>query len=266
MELPIYLYTPTQRGVFVEVYFPKKVALQATIFTALAKGYNEQTVKKNLKTNARALLRELADYPTDLFDPYRYGKLEKPSVPETSLAKARKRIDMYSSPFKGWSMYEVDGVFFDKRGRVYEERTQVVRLLFRFVNTRSARLARQWDCEDILRSIIFFIMRERGQIKGETPWDEAAKKRFMETHEALTDPVRQGFAERNFTRIAQEVRKWMDDCSLFTFGYLVRKFSKKVLETARPEEEIWVTGLFGLTVNAIRKTKQNTMTIERRIT
>lgn len=263
MAEPTYRYTPAQRGIIAEVYFPKRVALQGTIFTALEEGYKEKAVKKSLMDNASNLLTELSDYPVDLFDPYRYSRLKKPPMPESALAKARKRIGMYTSPFKGWSMYEVDGVFFNIRGRAYEERTQVIRLLFRFRSTY-ARLARTRDCEDILRSIIFFIMRERGQIGGEAPWDDAAKERFIATHEPWRNSAKKKFTERNFMRIAQGVRKWIDDCSLFVYGYLVREFSEGVLKTKRLEEEIWVTGLFGLTVNVIRKSKQNKLTIERK--
>ena len=178
MAVPTYLFSRGERGVFAEVYFPKKVELQGTIFRALEKGYKEKTVKASLKRNLSALLADLADYPGDLFDPYRYGTIKRPKEPEPRLAKARKRINMYVSPFGGWSMYEVDGVFFNKRGRPYEERTQVVRLMFRFQSPH-IRLARQWRCEDVLRAILYFIIGTRGHISGETAWSEGCKQRFL---------------------------------------------------------------------------------------
>lgn len=257
MAQPVYLFTRGQRGIFSEVYFPKKVAYQGTIFTALEEGHDEGVVKTYLEDNARSLLIELADYPYDLFDPYRYGTVRRPSKQESPLTKAKKRIGMYVSPFKGWSMYEVDGVFFTKE-RAYEELTQVVRLMFRVnVDKRYERLARKNDCRDVFRSMLLFIMRTRDHIEGETPWDTATMTRFMDIHEPWRNQRKRKFAERHFSNIAREVRKWIDDCALFTFGYIVRKFSKKVLETGRLEDEIWVTSFFDLTLNIIRRPKQS---------
>src|SRR3989344_3840203 len=167
MANPIYLYTPAHRSLLVEVYFPKKVAYQGTIFTALEEGYNENIVKRELRDSTRELIAEFAAYPFDLLDPYRYGKLKKPMHPESAISKARKRIKLYESQFYGWSMYEVDGVFFNRRGKTYEESTQIVRLIFRFSGKKMDRYAKKIGCDDVFRSIIFFILRERGQIAGE---------------------------------------------------------------------------------------------------
>jgi len=177
--------------------------------------------------------------------------------PESAISKARKRIKLYESQFYGWSMYEVDGVFFNRRGKTYEESTQIVRLIFRFSGKKMDRYAKKIGCDDVFRSIIFFILRERGQIAGEAPWDESMYKRFMEMHEPWLIQLKKIYAERHFSKIAMEVRKWIEDCALFTYGYLVRKFSEKVLETKRIEEEIWITSFFNVTVNAIKRSKRN---------
>ena len=261
MTKPTYVFFRGERGVFAEVYFPKKVAFQGTIFTALEEGHEEENVKIYLKKKVNTLLKELAEYPVDIFDPYRYGTLKKPNKPESTVAKVRKRINMYSSPFKGWSMYEVDGVFF-KRGRADEERTQVIRLMFRF-RSPHIRLARRWDCEDVLRAILYFVIETRGFLSGGTAWSKEAKQQFFARHE-WDSAAKKEFAERNFTRIAQRTLKWIDDCILFIFPYLVRNFSDKVLETRRLEDEIWVTSFFDLTLNVIRKSKKQTMILERK--
>lgn len=160
-------------------------------------------------------------------------------------------------------MYEVDGMFFNRGGRVYEERTQVVRLMFRFKSTK-IQLVRRRGFEDILRAILYFVIGMRGHIAGETIWDEASRERFITLHEPWLDPQKKKFAKRHFTPIAQEAMKWVDDCALFIFGYLVRAFSKEVLKAKQLEEEIWVMSFFDATLNVIRKSKQNHITLERK--
>ena len=56
--------------------------------------------------------------------------------------------------------------------------------------------------------------------------------------------------------VAQEVDKWMDDCWLFMFGYLVRQFSERLLKVGYPEEEIWVTNFYNLTVNIMQQIEE----------
>lgn len=109
-----YVYRRGQRGIFAEIYFPRRVAAQGTIFNALADGYREEAVKTYLKSNIQELLEELQDY-WQIFDPEQYSKGRKRSA-QLSLQDALKRIDTYKSPFHGWSNYAVDGVFFNARG------------------------------------------------------------------------------------------------------------------------------------------------------
>ena len=72
----------------------------------------------------------MADYP-DLLDPDRF-RADGKRTPGTLEQRAMVRIDQYRSPFAGWSIYSVDGFFYDRKcQKEYEEATQVVRLLFR---------------------------------------------------------------------------------------------------------------------------------------
>lgn len=254
----MYLYARGARGQFVEVYFPKKVIFQERIFNTLKDGYSEEIVKTRLSTNIHGLLKELAEY-SNLLDPYRYNPSRIPRVSKSPIAKARKRIAMYKSPFKGWSMYEVDGVFFSKRGHAYDERVQIVRLMFRF-KSRYAEQAKKEGWYDVLRSIILFSMPHRGLLVTERVWDKSGRGQFLDLHPDWPEPKKK-FVESYYAGITKEVRKWLDDCAIFVFGYLVREFSQKVLESKELEEEIWVTSFFGLTVNVIRKSEQ-TMKIE----
>src|SRR3989344_2485396 len=116
---PTYLFTRGERGIFAEIYFPRRAAHQGAIFDALRFGRSATEVRTYLRGNLNAVLRELRDYPF-LFDPYRYRQ-RRPRIVETEEALALKRLEIYRSPFSGWSLYQVDGVFINQRGRVYEE-------------------------------------------------------------------------------------------------------------------------------------------------
>ncbi len=248
---PTYAFTRGERCIFAEIYFPRRVAHQGSIFLALENGHNATVVREYLARNVSTLIEELREYPF-IFDPYRYRK-RRPHTTESEVEMARKRIDLYRSPFSGWSMYQVDGVFINPRGRVYEEATQVIRIMFR-KDSRYARLAEEADCDDVLRAIRFWAIIESGALIRHIPWGLEERTRFMIRHEPMADYERI-FVEHNFEPIVKEAVRWIDDCALFVFGYLVRNFCESVLERNLPEEEIWVTSFFDLTVNRVRKTR-----------
>lgn len=53
--------------------------------------------------------------------------------------------------------------------------------------------------------------------------------------------------------VSREVMRWIDDCDLFIFGYLVRTFAQNVLAREMHEQEIWVTGWANLDINVIER-------------
>ena len=57
-----YVHLSGQRGIFCEVYFPRRVTAQGTIFTALEEGYNEGYVKKYLTRHVKKIFQEMEDY------------------------------------------------------------------------------------------------------------------------------------------------------------------------------------------------------------
>lgn len=252
----VYLFTLPGHGFFAEIYFPRKSAHQGTIFRALRKGYKDHIVKRYLRKNASGLLEEFKEYP-QLLDPQQYDKegVEKRKTDKVSSTKeeALERIELYSSPFKGWSLYQVDGVFFDKQGKVYEEATQVVRIMFRFQSSYYDA-AKKENCLDILRAIIFWAITKQDLLDEHNLWDVKQYDEFFERHRPW--PKRKlAFTKKYFTLITKEIQKWLDDCVLFIFGYLVRQFSESVLYENLPEEEIWVSSFFNLTVNVVKKVK-----------
>lgn len=242
-----------QRGIFAEVYFPRRVATQGTIFTALEEGFQETKVKRYLQKNVDVLLQELHDY-RHLFDPQWYDaparKKQKP-VREDTLA----RIATYASPFFGRSNYVVDGVFWDEEKKeMIEEATQIVRLMFRFDSSYTEQ-ATAAKCQDVLRAMLFSIITRQGHLSDVSPWNRAEQRRFVKEHEPLSKHKRI-FIQKFFDPVAREIFKWRGDCFLFVFGYLVRKFAERLTEKERPEKEIWVASFFNLTISVMKKAEQ----------
>ncbi len=245
-----YIFARSEKSIFSEIYFPKRAAYYGTIFDALREGYNEKVVKDYLTPLVDELLDEFKDYPA-LFDPDDYTKVRRVKAP-VSVAEAKKRIAMYKSPFKGWSIYSVDGVFFDdEKGVMYEEAVQVVRIMFRFESS-FADTAAQAGCSDVLRCILFTCIARQGRLYEHKLWGKAEEAQFMKNH-APWPAHKRAFAQRHFADIAREVNKWIDDRALFIFAYLVRKFADKVLIEQLYEKEIWVTNLFDQNLNVIRR-------------
>lgn len=209
-------------------------------------------MREYLRESAEGLLVELAAYP-HLLDPYRYRR-RQPRQKGTDIEQAEARIAMYRSPFRGWSLYQVDGVFFNRRGRVYEEAAQVVRIMFREESSlrRRAEAAR---CGDVLRAMRYWVIERPPVLADIDPWDRAEQERFIARHEPMPDHKR-AFATEFFEPAVKEAAKWIDDCALFIFGYLVRTFWIEVLAGKIQEEEIWVTSFFNLSVNVVRRVER----------
>ena len=110
-ESVMYVFTQSERALFAEIYFPKKVIHQGTIFRDLRRGCNADKVRRILYEKADHLLKELKVYP-NIFNPYQYDeegsarKLVNPPFP--NIQEAEDRIKMYTSCFRGWAMYQVD--------------------------------------------------------------------------------------------------------------------------------------------------------------
>jgi len=247
-----YIFARSEQSIFSEIYFPKHAAYQGTIFDALKDGYSERVVKKYLRDNVPELLNDFRDYPA-LFDPQDYSRERRVKTP-VSVSDALKRIKMYKSSFKGWSIYSVDGVFFDdETKKMYEEAVQVIRIMFRFESSYTA-MAAQAGCGDVLRCILFSIIARQGRLYEHKLWGKAEEKQFITSHEPWPKNKR-AFVKCYYTPISREVNQWIDDRALFIFAYLVKLFAGKVLVEQLYEKEIWVTNLFDQNLNVIRRTE-----------
>ncbi|MDO8486634.1 MAG: hypothetical protein Q7S77_03000 [Candidatus Staskawiczbacteria bacterium] len=251
----IYYFGRSEQSLFCEIYFPKKVAHQGAIFGALEDGYNAEIVKKYLHEHVALLLEEFKIYPA-LLDPKDYTKILRVKNP-VSEGQAKERIDMYEFPFKGWSIYTVDGVWFneDKKsedyGKPVEETTQIVRVMFRFQSSFEV-IAEEADCEDVLRNILFTTIAKQGRLYDYKIWGQEEKRWFLKDHPPWPKGKRD-FINQYYAPITKEINKWIDDRTLFVFGYLVRKFAENVLIRDLYEKEIWVTSLFAQNLNVIQR-------------
>ena len=135
--------------------------------------------------------------------------------------------------------------------RVVEERTQVIRIMFRHPS-RYAKVASDAGCADALRAILYWTIASQGHVTEHRVWNEAEQARFLEHHQPWP-PDKEAFVRQYYRRVAREVSRWRDDCALFTFGYLVRKFAENVLKERKRETEILVSSFFNLTVNVIQR-------------
>lgn len=252
-----YVFTRSERSIFTEIYFPKRAAYQGAIFDALRKGNNEKKVREYLRENAKYLVEEFKAQPA-LLDPHEYETEVRRRTPVT-IRRARQRIRMYTSVFWGWSVHPVDGVFFNKKNSdvtMDEEATQVIRIMFRFDSSLKIKAAAADNqCEDVLRSIFFWVIGQQGRLDDHKPWSAAEQAQFIARHEPWQEHKRT-FVRQYFTEIATEVAKWVDDRALFVFGYLVRNFWVNVRKEKMVEAEIWVTSNFDQLLNVVPRVEQ----------
>jgi hypothetical protein len=206
-------------GIFVEIYLPKKSELQGRLYDALTRGFDVEAVRQHFRDPARK------DRIRELFHHY-----------DPDLAYDDERIGSLREVFFGYSMYEVDGVFRGGQGRAEEERNQIVRVIFKP------------DYPGIAESSGAGVEEVR-QMAGER------FHAYRETHEPdLTSS--QGRSSEPKKRVVEEIRLWMEDVELFLFGYVVYELCEKLAELREegsrpPEEEIWVTSFWGMTVNRV---------------
>ncbi len=252
-----YLYTLRHPGVFAEFYFPKRVVYQSEIIEALKDGVDEKKVKEYLLECAREFPKELAAYPYVL-DPQRYEGRRTETI---TIEDVKKRVEMYRNPFFGWSTYDVGGAFLniqiDKKTRretreLQDELTQIVRVIHRFESELA--VAKRKEYELFVQSITSWLLMNYYHRVALPPYGEAEIQRFIDEHTPVSEQEL-AYIKANYSAIATEILKWFDDCVLFTFGYLARRFWKQVAEAGKREDEIWITSFFNLGINVLRPGK-----------
>ncbi|MFL6197755.1 MAG: hypothetical protein ACJ76J_01125 [Thermoanaerobaculia bacterium] len=221
MNQPLYKFNPAKHGVFVEIYLPKKAAFQGTLFESLTEGFDLNKVKAHLterQPEVQALLKDS-----------RYcGDYER-------------RVKNMRQVFTGYSMYEVDGVFYGGEGcPVDEERTQIVRIMFLPNEIRADTSALPPELKrDVIREYIRF--------SGD---NYKFGEHFLSTQEGLTPEQ-----EAQVRNLVADLRDWEAEQVLFLFGYVMFNLCEKIqkLGGTYDQAEIWITSFWNLSVNVLNK-------------
>jgi hypothetical protein len=246
-----YTFTPSEHAIYTELYFPKRIDYEGPMADALADSLKEREVKDYFRTYLTDLMRELRRYP-ELFDPRQYTRTAHRTNPITE-SQARRRIAQFRLPVDGWSRYPVEGVFRVRRGRrrIYEELTQTVRIIFR-LESRYRRVADAISCLDALRLILAWVTNDNLHLDTQRSWAAQEKERFLTRYEPWPD-YKRAFVEEYFEPVAKEVQKWIDDCAMYLFGYLIRRFQHEIEEKRFHEDEIWAASFFNLGLNVVKQ-------------
>jgi hypothetical protein len=208
-----YRFRPFEPGIFVEIYLPKKARYQGALYEALSEGFNFEKVRNHFADPTKeARIRTLLTDYTEWYDPPSIGVVEQ--------------------FYWGYSMYEVDGVFFSPRtSQAIEERTQVIRLMcFPDLDRATAFATKDGIERGTVRRIVAAMMR-RGR-------DE--RDRLGAEYPLLLDYI----------------DRWIGAVGLFIFGYLIFNLCERIRAlneegAASLEEEIWVSSFWNLEVNKV---------------
>lgn len=214
-----YRFNAYEPGAFLEIYLPKKTKFQGTLYEILTDGFNWDSVKKHLLDNKEEIkeLLELYDESFSFFE----------------------RIDKVEQFYWGYSLYEVDGVFFSSaRKAIDEERTQVIRLMF------------LPDFEGLQKVVPDMKFEElRKHVRRMIEEDRFTRKEESEKHVHLK-------------ALYEKIDEWVDNTGVFVFGYIIFKLCTRIKEledneNIKPEEVIWVTSFWNLNVNKVTIPKKN---------
>lgn len=227
-----YLQMPHELGVLVEFYIPKKAEYQGPLHDHLRAALEPKRFRKVLRNEKGNILPALRKF-------LEWRQVRKPWD--------RVVADIPTDLFDGWSMYEVDGVFLDREKRppqIFEERTQVVRLIIRPNLTEIGRVAgfKQGSGKELVR----FLVRE-----------------FMRHETARAEDLLAGFNKEAIARFPNRralgnacryIDRWITAAGVFVFGYLVWS----VADAIGPREKIFlVTSVWALNINEITRQAKN---------
>jgi len=228
-----YTFHQGESGLFVEIYLPKKAHYQGRLYETLTNGFKENEVKKHFEDQEKrpdiiALLRE------------HYPEFDGKKIDEFC---ARYECDSFKRIYAGYSMYEVDGVFFDydkpKNEQISEERTQIIRPMFRpdladFDNLERERL--------ITLTKTFF----RAPLSRVQYYEEYVSK--SHSIQGLTGD------EHNLIRYLEE---FVQRVIIFIIGYILYNICNEIKELVsktqlpKHEDEIWVTSFWNLLIHRV---------------
>lgn len=222
-QTPLYYKaSASETGMQTEIYLPKKSYFQGTLNDTLTSGFDYAHVKTTLVQNIEEVKKLMTDF----------------TVPIICKGLQPERINQMKRIFWGYSMYEVDGVFcapLESGRRVDEERTQVIRFLFRPDIT---------DIQNVLKSRNIETTAER------------IKKTICELYEPNGIDREDLLGERRseILSVLEYLEEWRWDIQLFLFGYVINAICKQIRtqgKDIKAEDEIWITSFWNIQINRV---------------
>jgi len=207
MTFPKYQFRRGVPALHTEIYLPKKSGFQGALFAALTDGRRPEVIRKHLTRHLKRVKEILRRDWRELT-----RRLDRDFIDELAA-----HID---DIFTGYSMYEVDGVYFAPGSHEPSEvRTQVIRLIFEY------RIDDTAD-DDLVREIRDFLRARVNRLAGYTPRDPAHVPHL---------------------RLAEE---WVERVGVFLFGFILHRIELAIADNPDlRQEEIWVASLGDAVVN-----------------
>jgi len=202
-----YLFKRGRPAIFFEIYLPKKSGFQEPLYNALTEGRKSEAVREYLLENADDIQAMLSrDWP-ELSDAFSKDFIEQcaADVPKV---------------YVGYSMYEVDGVYFSPDSHLpVEERSQVIRLFFIY------EINEEWP-EEFISQIRVFLQSPNTQFQPSAHDSPELENAF------------------------REVEEWKKHVAVFLIGFVLHRIIAAIRK--KPElrqDEIWLTSFWNAIVN-----------------
>lgn len=182
------------------------------LYEALTDGFDFEKVKRHFLDDAK---REKIYQLLETYD---------------EVKNIEDRIEKMEPFYWGYSMYEVDGVFFDPEKGIEEERTQIIRIMFLPKMEAIHSLVPDMNYSKLRRAVNRILKADR---------DEREELRAYSP------------------QLVEYLNRWRGDIGLFLFGYIIFKLCSRINEVKADaedelEKEIWLTSFWNLQVNKVR--------------
>lgn len=244
-----YTYYTAEPSVMAEIYLPKKAKYQGVLYDTLTNGFQLNRYADHfIGDKANEIKSFLEEFDVDSDDKYDTIIAMHDQHPE------EERV------FYGYSIYEVDGVFFKPRhvnkeneqiseARIDEERTQFIRLIFMPNYEWMAKKLHEKDDVKVGLRELNLCMRHflRHNISNRFVTKEKYDKAIYRT-------IVPNFDDAKIHKIVKKLQQWRDHVGIFLIGYIMFELSVGVIGQ---EDEIWLTSFWNFNVNRVVRNKEN---------
>ena len=249
-----YKFQNAELGVMSEIMLPKKMQYQGFLFSSLLTGIEDFSFWRyyNQKGNKEKIDSLLENYPS-----------------LTNISKSRlMHLDVeFKDIFKGYSMYEVDGVFkFDKKSKYnfVEERTQIIKVYYipnyekiqSKINGMLSKKTAKLELQTIINfADLFFANSKVTSYDVENVMNRIKPLIDEENLKALGFTGNKDAMNEQINYLNDYFNDWVDAVAFFTFGFIMNELTNhlkrmdKEGEIPWPEEQIWVASQWGVLIN-----------------